>query len=195
MKTQTKIILYVDDEQANLNAFQLLFGKKYHVLVADNCSVGLTLLEENDVYLVISDQKMPSMKGIDFLQIVKKKWPEVLSILLTGFVDKEALETAINKVGIYQYISKPFDPIQMELVIDKALDSYQMKKSLNERTMELALSEAKLSKIIESAADAIITMDGDKNIVMANDATSAIFGYSNSELLNLTISTLIPGGL
>lgn len=195
MKVQTNIILYIDDEQANLNAFQLLFGEKYNVLTTVSCMEGLKLLETYNISLIISDQKMPEMNGVDFLQIVKARWPEVMSILLTGYVERQTLEIAINQIGIYQFISKPFDPIQMELIINQALDSLQMKRSLTLKTIELEISEEKLSKIIESAADAILTLDGKQNIVMANKASVRIFGYSSDELLKLSINKIIPEGI
>lgn len=148
-------ILYVDDERANLNAFKLLFEHKYNILTAQSSDEGLEVLHSNHISLVISDQKMPFVQGTDFLQVVKERWPEKVCILLTGYIDHEALEIAINKIGIHQYIRKPFDPIQMELVLDKALDAIHVKKSLQEKTEEftrdLEIKVAERTKELDEA--------------------------------------------
>ena len=110
-------ILYVDDEQANLNSLKSLYRRKFNILTAISGDKGLELLEKQSIHLIIADQRMPGMTGVAFLKKVKEKWPDIKSILLTAFYDNLVLKEAINNVGIYWYMNKPFDNEKLELII------------------------------------------------------------------------------
>lgn len=100
-------ILCVDDEPHNLDALRRTLRKEYNVLTALNGVEGLELLEQHPVSLIISDQRMPQMTGVEFLEKSVDRHPEVIRIILTGFTDIEDLIGAINTGRVYRYITKP----------------------------------------------------------------------------------------
>jgi len=121
-------ILYIDDEENNLIVFKNSFFRHYKIFTALSGGAGLKIMEENDIHLIITDQKMPGMTGIEVLEKVVEKHPQTIRMILTAYSDIEIIMRAINKCGIYQYILKPWDSGELQLVIDNALKSYELAK-------------------------------------------------------------------
>ncbi len=121
-------ILYVDDEPSNLRGFKSLFFTDFNVYTATSGKEGLEILEDNTIHMVISDQKMPEMTGVEFLKEVARNYPEIIRIVLTGYSDLEVIIKAVNECGIFRYLAKPWDFEEMKLTIKKGLESYQLKK-------------------------------------------------------------------
>lgn len=116
-------ILYVDDEVINLRIFKTSFRRHYNVFVAEGGNEGLQLLEEEEIHVIISDQRMPNMTGTEFLEKTLEKHPDVIRIILTGFADIEVIVQAVNSCNIYRYITKPYDMADMKLTLDQAIES------------------------------------------------------------------------
>ena len=108
-------ILCVDDEEHNLQALERLLRKKYDIHTALSGKDALELMEKVHFSLIISDQRMPLMTGVDFLVEAQKIQPQAIRILLTGYTDLESVIDAINKGQIYRYITKPWDNDQLVL--------------------------------------------------------------------------------
>jgi two-component system cell cycle response regulator len=119
-------ILIVDDEEENLLAFELNFRNQFTILTATSGRRGLEILAERDVALVITDQRMPEMTGVEFLEQASRIRPEILRMVLTGYSDINALIDAVNMGRIYHYVTKPWDPDELSLSIKRALDAYRM---------------------------------------------------------------------
>ncbi|MFC1745150.1 HD-GYP domain-containing protein [Candidatus Riflebacteria bacterium] len=124
------IILYVDDEKENLSSFKFLFQDTYKVKIAISGEEGLKLLKEsgNEIPLVISDQRMPGLSGVDFLKKVREIDPDIARIILTGYTDIQAAVNAINKSQIFHYLTKPFVEGDIRITMERALESYYLKK-------------------------------------------------------------------
>ncbi len=121
-------ILYVDDEEVNLRVFRATFEDEFEVHTASSGEEGLRIFREHKIDLIITDQRMPEMSGVEFLKKVIDMNPEPNRILLTGFSDFDALSSAVNEGKIYQYINKPWDELELKPVIYQALESYYIKK-------------------------------------------------------------------
>lgn len=116
-------LLFVDDEPNILNALRRLFRPLgYKIRTAEGGAEGLALLEGEPVDIVISDMRMPNMDGAQFLERVREKWPDAIRILLTGYADVSSTIAAINKGEIYRYITKPWDDIDIVLLVKHALE-------------------------------------------------------------------------
>ncbi|MCH8332271.1 MAG: response regulator, partial [Bacteroidetes bacterium] len=139
-------ILYVDDEQSNLRVFKTIYRHYYNIYSAISAEEAFLILENNPIHLIISDQRMPEMTGVEFLKEVKKKWPEPKYILLTAYSDHEVLKEAINVVGIWRYINKPYDHDDLRLVMDNALEAYQLKIDKDILNSERLKAEAKIKE-------------------------------------------------
>ena len=122
-ETQNKILL-VDDDVLVTKSFELLSKRctDYDVYTFNSPLLALEFIRDNDIDLIISDVVMPEMNGVDFLAQVKKIKPSITLILLTGYADKESAIKAINEVGIYKYIEKPWGNDDMLLTIKNALE-------------------------------------------------------------------------
>ncbi len=125
MKKHT--ILIVDDEEMILKSiFRVLRNDNYQILTAQSGEEGLAVLKQYDVHLVISDQKMPGMNGLDFLKRVKTDYPQILTIMLTGQAELEIAMDAINKAGVYKFILKPWNDDDLKVTIRRALETLEL---------------------------------------------------------------------
>lgn len=127
MKNHT--ILIVDDEEMVLKTIKrILLGENYNLITARNGREGLAELRCHDVSLVISDQRMPGMTGVEFLEKVKINYPHILTILLTGHAEIATAVKAINEAGVYKFILKPLDPDDFRITLKRALESLDVMK-------------------------------------------------------------------
>ena len=124
-----KKILIVDDEAANLRALERLFRKDYNVLTAQSGVEALTLLQQHDVALLISDQRMPAMTGIELLQNTVPLRPHMVRILLTGYTDVSTLIEAINCGHVYRYVTKPWNNDELCVTVRRAVEHFDLRPS------------------------------------------------------------------
>lgn len=149
MKTK---ILIVDDEAANLRALQRLFRKDYDVLTAQSGAEALTLLQQHDVALLITDQRMPAMTGIELLQKTVPLRPHMVRILLTGYTDVGTLIEGINCGHVYRYVTKPWNNDDLCVTVSRALEHFAANKSRHSLEMTNERLRTRLSEIAELAA-------------------------------------------
>ena len=155
--------LIVDDEPEILESIALSLEVDYDVLTATSGDEGLKLLADHEVALVISDQRMPKMRGDQFLREVRERSPDSVRMMLTGFADFDAIVLAINEGHVYQYISKPWEPVDLELDVKRAVEHYDTQHSLGRRMMELkALCEigATITSVLDSKLVVQKILDG-----------------------------------
>ncbi|MDQ2096902.1 MAG: response regulator [Tychonema bourrellyi B0820] len=147
-------MLVVDDEPDNLDLLYRTFRRDFNVLKAESGIRALEVLEsEGEVAVIISDQRMPEMKGTEFLSKTVFQFPNTVRIILTGFTDIEDLVDAINSGQVYKYITKPWDPNELKMVVQKAADTYEV---LKQRTEELRQAQNQiqlLATIMQTALD------------------------------------------
>lgn len=122
-------MLVVDDEPDNLDLLFRTFRRDFKVLRAESGTKALEILsDEGEVAVIISDQRMPEMKGTEFLSKTVPEFPDTVRIILTGFTDVEDLVEAINAGQVYRYITKPWDPDELKFVVGKASATYDLLK-------------------------------------------------------------------
>ncbi len=147
-------MLVVDDEPDNLDLLYRTFRRDFEVLRAESGITALSMLStEGEVAVIISDQRMPEMKGTEFLSKTVPQFPDTVRIILTGFTDVEDLVEAINSGQVYKYITKPWDPNELRAVVQHAAETYEL---LKQRTEELQRSQAQtalLATIVQVAQE------------------------------------------
>ena len=140
MNENRHTVLCVDDEKNILQSLKRLLRKEdYRLLTASSGEEGLKVLEENDVHMVISDQRMPEMSGTEFLAALKIKYPDVLRIILSGYTDVDSITESINKGHIYKFLLKPWNDQNLKLEIKQAIEQYdliQANKKLDEKVIQ-----------------------------------------------------------
>ena len=219
MDTNGKIVL-VDDEimvTKTLSTLLKLEGLK-NTVTFNNPKDALEYLKSNSCELIISDFIMPEMDGIEFLSRVKEFeiQSDTTQILLTGYADKENAIKAINEIGIFKYIEKPWNNDDLILNIKNAIERTNLKRALKEkiiqlkrandeleeysknlellvqkRTKELYESREKLNAIFTNCADGIVTFKKDYLVASLNEAACGMFGLDEKELLNKNFFELI----
>jgi signal transduction histidine kinase len=127
-------LLIVDDEADVVQSLQDLLRREFVVLGATQAQEGLRLLHRQPVHVVMTDQRMPEMSGIDFLRHVRQDRPEAIRLLFTGYADIKAVIDAINEGHVYRYLAKPWDPDELRSVLHQAGEQYDL---LHERQLLL----------------------------------------------------------
>jgi response regulator RpfG family c-di-GMP phosphodiesterase len=141
-------ILYVDDEENNLFSFKATFRIKYQVYTALSGDGALKILAEKPIHIIITDQRMPEMTGVEFLEKVLEKYPDPMRILLTGYADMEAVVDAVNKGKIFHYLAKPWNEEELDLTINRAYEKYLEKVQLKELNEKLETSNDQLEFLL-----------------------------------------------
>ncbi|MEL6489319.1 MAG: response regulator [Cyanobacteria bacterium J06634_6] len=146
-------MLVVDDEPDNLDLLYRTFRRDFKVLRAESGTQALEVLaDEGEVAVIISDQRMPEMKGTEFLSKTVPDFPDTVRIILTGFTDVEDLVDAINAGQVYRYITKPWDPDELKHVVDRASETYDLIKRQNEE-LHRAEKQSKLMMTVGQLAN------------------------------------------
>ncbi|AKG23918.1 SpoIIE family protein phosphatase [Calothrix sp. 336/3] len=127
-------LMVIDDEPDNLELLYRTFRRDFQVFKATHARTALDILEkEGEMAVIITDQRMPEMNGTEFLGLTVERFPDTIRILLTGFTDVEDLVDAINAGQVFKYITKPWKPENLKLIVDQAADTYRVvKKRIHE---------------------------------------------------------------
>lgn len=136
-------LLYVDDEESNLRVFKDTFRRKYKIFTATSAKEGIEILNNEKVDLILSDQRMPEMSGVEFLKYTLEKFPSRNRILITGYSDFDAIENAINQAHVFQYVQKPWSEENLQNTIDHALKIYELELENQKHKQELIKAKEK----------------------------------------------------
>lgn len=147
--TDSKInILYVDDEVNNLTSFKAMFRVKYNVFTAISADDAMKIMDSEPIQVIITDQRMPNMTGVEFLEKMLEKYPEPMRILLTGYADMNAVIDAVNKGKIFHYLSKPWNEEELDMTIQRAFDVYKQAQDMKELSDKLIVSNDQLEFLL-----------------------------------------------
>jgi signal transduction histidine kinase len=144
-------ILYVDDDDNTSLFFHDYFGKEFTILTASSGEAALDLMDRHpEIVILITDQKMPGMRGIQLLQQAGERRPDLIKILVTGFSEMNVLIEAINLGQIFQFVEKPFIPIQLQEILKRGIERFLMNRDmaiLNEEKLKSLKKMAKANRL------------------------------------------------
>ncbi|MFD2147332.1 response regulator [Mucilaginibacter antarcticus] len=143
-------VLYVDDEINNINSFKAAFRRDFEIFTAISAKEGRKILDSQEIGVIITDQRMPGMTGIEFLESILSIYPDTIRILLTGFSDINAVMDAINRGQVYKYLVKPWQNDELKMYIENALEIYNLRKENKELARKLRLAYAELDSLGKS---------------------------------------------
>jgi response regulator RpfG family c-di-GMP phosphodiesterase len=167
-------VLCVDDEPNILSALRRLFrGAGLEVRIANSGAEGLALLQETPVDLVISDMRMPEMDGAEFLQHVRKQWPDTVRLLLTGYSEVNSIIDAINRGEIYRYISKPWDDNDILLIVKQALERKALEQE-KKRLEDLTAAQNEQLRTLNASLESKVS-ERTEELSLANEKLKASF--------------------
>lgn len=205
-------ILYIDDEQINLDSFNFIFNKEYTIHLAVSTIEAEAILEHHKVKLVITDQKMPKETGLDFIERIKPKYPDIIFIVVTGYANSEMILDAFNNKGIYYFIPKPWEVNDMRQILANAVEKYNLSlqnkellvtlkntnKQLQEQneflrslTLSLKDSESKFKNLFYSSFEAICIINEEGLIIEANSAFCTMIDIEKSMLTQMSFYEII----
>ena len=157
MKRHT--ILIVDDEQDILDSVRDLLRMDFKVVTTTSAAHAIELMKAQEFQLVMTDQRMPNMTGVEFLKNVRGEYPDAIRLLFTGYADIQAVIDAINQGNVYRYITKPWDPNELASIIREACERFDMIVERRQLLKQLEQKNAELEKAISDlkAADELKT--------------------------------------
>jgi signal transduction histidine kinase len=149
-------ILYVDDEPNNLLSFRQAFFRSYHILTATSAHEALMLLAEHPIQLVLTDQRMPVMNGLELLIQVKDSYPDTMRMIVTGYSDLSVVMEAFNQIGIFHYALKPWDNQSLEITIQNALKAFDLKLHNRQLIQQLTQTNASLEARVQQRTEQLL---------------------------------------
>jgi len=220
MQKRERTLLLVDDEPNILAALKRLMRTAgYRILTAGSGKEGLDVLERNEVDVIVSDQRMPGMTGVEFLRTVKTLYPETVRMVLSGFTELQSVTDAVNEGAIYKFLTKPWDDAQLREHVEKAFQDKEMadeNRRLNlevrNANRELARANRQLEAVLEQKQQKIqrneitldivrealqhvplpiIGLDDDEVVAFANGAAQELF-KSSGLILGSDAALLMP---
>src|SRR5450830_36759 len=209
---EERTLLVVDDEvNITTSIRRLMRGEGYNILVADSGKQGLELLATHPVGVIISDQRMPEMTGVEFLRRVKRLYPDTVRIVLSGYTDLKSITDAINEGSIYRFLTKPWEDEHLLSNVREAFQRYELRRENSRLGLELKQANEELSainrdlelyatakveetghsiaalqvsqEILEYLPSAVIGVDDEGLIVIANLAANHLFAQNQPPLL------------
>ncbi len=140
-------ILCVDDDKAHLELFGRTFENHYDIHAAHSAREALEILRRSEIRLILSDHRMPGMTGVQLFEAIREEYPDPVRMILTSYTDIGAIIRAINRGQIYRFISKPWDAQELKMILDRALESYDLEMRNRRLMKELELRAARERKI------------------------------------------------
>ncbi len=161
-------VLVVDDEIRSLEAIERVLEEDFDVHRAASAADAQVVLEREWVQVILCDQRMPGTTGVEFLAQVRRQWPDVIRIILSGYTDSEDIIEAVNEAGIYQFISKPWTPSDLLLKLHNAVELFRLQRENEQLSIELKLKPATLTDSLQHKRRILQQrFDWDKGIVRA----------------------------
>lgn len=130
-------VLYLDDEEHNLVSFRAALRRHFPVFTASSAREAVEMMRRNDIPIVVTDQRMPEMTGVQFLEAIIPEFPDTVRMILTGFSDVEAVIRAINTGRVYRYITKPWDEHDLMMTLSGAVELIRLQRRNKELVEEL----------------------------------------------------------
>jgi len=151
---ETYNVLYVDDEENNLNSFRAALRRNYNIFTAMSGEEGMAVLSKYDIHVVVTDQRMPNMTGVQFLQHIPSDQDNI-RIIITGFSDMESIIEAINTGKVYRYITKPWDKDELKITIDNAIETVMLRRNNKHLIHELLVQNEHLEEKVRQRTQEI----------------------------------------
>jgi len=186
-------ILIIDDEPRSIETLERILDEHFDVHTANNAEEALIVLKQEWIQVVVCDQRMPDVTGVELCSQIREAWPEIIRMIISGYTDSEDIINAINEGGIYQYISKPWYPDDVVLKIKNAVELFDLHR-INERlSIELNLQPKTLKEAIEVQRKLLQTHYSWEGIVRSPDSIMNATCDTVKQVSPFDVSVLVTG--
>ena len=148
-------ILVVDDEVRSLEAIRRILSEEFDVHIASDTVKAAQILEAEHVQVILCDQRMPDVSGIEFLKSVRQRWPEIVRMIISGYTDAHDIIDGINEAGIYQYITKPWHPQSLSLILNNAVKLFRLQRENDLLAVEMRLAPSTAARVVNERKQAL----------------------------------------
>ena len=146
-------ILVIDDEVRSQEALRRTLDEDFEVFCASSAAAGMEILEKEQsataIRIILCDQRMPGMSGVQFLNEVRTRWPDIVRIILSGYTDVEDIITGVNEAGIWQYLLKPWQPEQLLLTMQRAAEVWRLQQENQRLSLDLRVAQPVLKRQVD----------------------------------------------
>jgi len=186
-------ILIIDDEPRSVEALERILDEHFDVHTANSAEDALIVLKQEWIQVVVCDQRMPGVTGVELCSQIRETWPEIIRMIISGYTDSEDIINAINEGGIYQYISKPWHPDDVILKIKNAVELFDLHR-INERlSIELNLQPKTLKEAIDVQRKLLQTHYSWEGIVRSPDSIMNATCDTVKQVSPFDVSVLVTG--
>ena len=155
-------LLVVDDEPDVCDSIHDLLRHEFQILKAPSAAEGVRLMQEKEVHIIMTDQRMPNVSGVELLKNVRHRHPQSIRLLFTGFADLEAIIEAINHGHIFKFVKKPWQPEELLAVVREAAHEYDRLVDQDEEYARLRIELEKLRQRVTALEQEVIRLRGEK---------------------------------
>ena len=141
-------VLVIDDEVRSVEALERILEDDFDVKKATSIEEAEAILADEAIQVVLCDQRMPGMSGVEFLKVVRERWPDVVRMIISGDTDAEDIIQGVNEAGIYQYVTKPWQPDSLTLTLKNAVRLYKLQRENELLAIELKMSSSRAEKVV-----------------------------------------------
>ncbi len=191
--TDLPIVLVVDDELRSQEALRRVLAEDFEVLTASSAAEAEERLGGEMVSAILCDQRMPGCTGVEFLKTVRDRWPDPVRMIISGYTDSEDIIAGINEAGIYQYITKPWDPDELVATVRGAIQLYRLQSDNQSVSLEMRVAASALEQVVASKRRVLKSRFGFDRIVHAEGSPMAEAIAQARKIAGYDISVLITG--
>ena len=175
-------ILYVDDEAHNLRVFKSSFRRHYNVITTTNTFEALEEIKNGGIDVLVTDQKMPELTGTELIKTIRDDFPDLISIIITGYSDIDTVTDAVNNCNIFRYVTKPYDVEDLKVTFDKALEIQVLKSEKENLLIHLNEANLGLEKRVKERTSELDLLNQrlQQSIDYAQRIQSAVIGFPDS---------------
>lgn len=186
-------ILIIDDEPRSIETLERILDEHFDVHTANNVEEALVVLKQEWIQVVVCDQRMPDVTGVELCSQIREAWPEIIRMIISGYTDSEDIINAINEGGIYQYISKPWHPDDVILKLKNAVELFDLHR-INERlSIELNLQPKTLKEAIEVQRKLLQAHYSREGIVRSPDSIMNVTCDTIKQVSPFDVNVLVTG--
>lgn len=187
-------ILIVDDEVRSLESLQRILEDDFDVMTAASVEQAEAILHKEWVQIILCDQRMPEITGVEFLKQVRDRWPDVIRMIISGYTDSEDIISAVNEAGIYQYITKPWHPESLLLLLQSATRLYELQRQNEALAIELKMMPEQLDQTMQDKRTTLRdNYQSEDGIVRGENSCMNDVCYKIRRVAPYDVSVLISG--